>query len=90
MGLPRLQNRLKAHNTLALHFPGIAVGIHNNPVAAQQLNSVFTAVFNGNQVSKNKLVACRIGVIWQVACFHRNGNAVCCENFHGPKINDPV
>lgn len=57
------QNRLLPNNPFSLYFPNNTAAVVNKPVAAQQLNGVVAAIFNGNLVSKNKLAGPWVGVL---------------------------
>lgn len=84
------QHGLKAHDTFTFHFAQHAVGIHDHPMAAQQLNRMRTAVFNGDVVTKNKFSFPWIRVSREVFRLYADGDVVGGERFHIPKLSDAV
>ncbi len=82
MALAGCQDGLLTHYTVAFYFPNLTIRILDDPVAAQQLNRVRAAIFNGNMITKNKFLSPLVGVLGQILRLYANSDAVGSQDFH--------
>jgi hypothetical protein len=68
--LPVLQHRLNAYNAFPLYHAVLPIAFNNGPVPVKQLDGKVIVVFNGNAVSKQKLLIYRVAVFFLVEVFN--------------------
>jgi hypothetical protein len=66
MRLTRFENRLLTYNSFTFHFTSREAGVINVPMTTKQLDGVFTLIFDGDAVGKNKVVLAGTGICWLI------------------------
>ena len=82
MRLSRFQNRLLAYNAFTFHFATGESGVINMPVAAKKLDGIFTLIFDGYPVGKDKVILAGARICRLIFGLHCYLDSLCDFGYH--------